>query len=587
MITLLPTILVALGQLTAVDTAPAPATAQGELSALQQRIQAAHTKVQPTIVALMDVHPGTGELEEAATATVVSADGYVVTAAHCLEDPGDAATLRLADGRVVEATTLGKDRERDFGLLKINGEGPFAYAGILARTGGLVRDEALLMYGYPDGGEPGRSAVLRLGSYYGVRDDGMLRSSCAMMPGDSGGPLFDLSGRIVGINSEIEAPLDQNYHVQMELVVKSWARLVAGEVWGEDPYGEEGDWDEAEFDGEGGGEDAPFEWTDPSYTFDAAPDHDPETESQRVLSGGRKGLTLAVGPSLPLVAPGAIRVTSRRDGRRLRAGGLVCGDGRYVVSKSSIVGDDMLRGTLVDGSLDELTVVERDRALDLVLLRFKNSSGTPARWAEGAVPKVGSLVSAVSIGRRGGVEVVGSGAVGSEMHLAKRRRHGGLGIYAGNGRDGRAFVREVMDDSAAERAGLETGDLFMRLAGRDLPERADLMKVLRTTDPGETVEAVVERDGDPVELQITLETGGGAGGGHNPHVAYRTPVSGRRGGFGDVFRHDATLARKECGGPLFDLQGRVCGLNIARADRTGSLALPASVVRGFIERAMP
>ena len=42
----------------------------------------------------------------------------------------------------------------------------------------------------------------------------------------------------------------------------------------------------------------------------------------------------------------------------------------------------------------------------------------------------------------------------------------------------------------------------------------------------------------------------------------------------------------ECGGPVIDLEGRVIGLNISRLDRSGSLALPAAVVREFVESEM-
>ena len=54
--------------------------------------------------------------------------------------------------------------------------------------------------------------------------------------------------------------------------------------------------------------------------------------------------------------------------------------------------------------------------------------------------------------------------------------------------------------------------------------------------------------------------------------------SGRRDGFPTVIPHDADLTPENCGGPLFDLEGKFVGLNIARNSRVRSYAIPASRV---------
>jgi len=66
-------------------------------------------------------------------------------------------------------------------------------------------------------------------------------------------------------------------------------------------------------------------------------------------------------------------------------------------------------------------------------------------------------------------------------------------------------------------------------------------------------------------------------------VADRMERSGRRDGFTKVFSHDADLQPEECGGPLYDWQGNLIGLNIARNSRVRSYAIPTSVVRAFIQ----
>ena len=60
------------------------------------------------------------------------------------------------------------------------------------------------------------------------------------------------------------------------------------------------------------------------------------------------------------------------------------------------------------------------------------------------------------------------------------------------------------------------------------------------------------------------------------------PLSLRREAFPEVFVHDGYLLPEECGGPVVDLAGHVVGLNIARADTTRTLAIPATVLQEII-----
>jgi serine protease Do len=60
-------------------------------------------------------------------------------------------------------------------------------------------------------------------------------------------------------------------------------------------------------------------------------------------------------------------------------------------------------------------------------------------------------------------------------------------------------------------------------------------------------------------------------------------ISIRRAGFDDVIQHDTVLKPHQCGGAVVDLSGKAIGVNIARAGRTESFALPASIVRDRID----
>jgi serine protease Do len=73
--------------------------------------------------------------------------------------------------------------------------------------------------------------VLRWGRVLRSESSAIL-TDCTLVGGDSGGPLFDLDGNVIGIHSRIGKNLTVNVHVPVEPFLQSWDRLVRGEVWG-------------------------------------------------------------------------------------------------------------------------------------------------------------------------------------------------------------------------------------------------------------------------------------------------------------------------------------------------------------------
>ncbi len=591
-------------------TVPA-ANSAATIRHLETRVKATHLRVRESVVAIFDAEPGAQE--EAATATIVSADGYVLTAAHCLDEPGSIVQLRLASGRRVKAKTLGRERALDFGLMKIIDEGPFPHVEMKRGGADLVRDEVLLMYGFPDGGEKGRGAVVRMGTFLGVRDDGMIRSSCAMMPGDSGGPLFDLDGHLVGVNSEIDFPLDQNYHVQSAAALSAWDRLVAGDVWGEDPFadwygGDEGDY----FDDEVEGEDYEEEEFDlaeirlevlEEARVRASEQTDPAApgegfDASMLLLGGRPQLLSSLKATAAAASLATVRITSqRRDGAQSALGICVGGGpdskesvGSLVISKSSCVGSDTIRCRLSNGTTDTAKVVYRDDATDLVLLRLGQSQVKAAPIPDGLsdhsdAPAAGSFIAATAPTAASG-SVVGVGVVGSAVHATKRRAYGYLGVVVTGRPSEQPRIESVSPGGAADRAGLEAEDLIVGFGEAEIDERSEFRKELRESRPGQAIAVVVLRDGEEVELELILDARPDTAFEETGHVAYLTETSVRKGSFEGVFRHDTHVPHDQCGGPLVGLDGQVVGMNIARVDRTGSLALTPSTLNAFIRRGL-
>ncbi|MCB1128186.1 MAG: trypsin-like peptidase domain-containing protein [Verrucomicrobiae bacterium] len=159
---------------------------------------------------------------------IVTPDGYVLCAEHVVGRPGRRALLTLDDGRHVAAETLGSTRFADAGMLKIiePGEWPFAP---MAENGSSVAGDWCFVLGHSSGYDAVRGPVVRVGRVI-VKGRNVIQTDCQLIGGDSGGPLFNLAGEVIGINSRIADELDENYHAPVEAVQRFWEPLLAGET---------------------------------------------------------------------------------------------------------------------------------------------------------------------------------------------------------------------------------------------------------------------------------------------------------------------------------------------------------------------
>ena len=185
---------------------------------------------------------------------LVSADGYILTAAHVAGRPNTPCLVILADGRQLRGTTLGLNRDRDAGLVKIvddsdandandpspdapgeDSNGPSDLPFLEMAPAKQVRQGTwCLATGHPGGYQRERKPVVRLGRVLFVSPT-LLRTDCVLVGGDSGGPLCDMRGRVIGIHSRIGGPITMNLHIPIGTFHESWDRLAKGEAWGKLP----------------------------------------------------------------------------------------------------------------------------------------------------------------------------------------------------------------------------------------------------------------------------------------------------------------------------------------------------------------
>jgi len=202
-------------------TKPVP-TSIADLRVIEQHVKALVARVSPTVVA---VEVGTGS----GSGVIISADGLVLSAGHVCGRPGRVVRFTFPDGKTARGKTLGVNLDNDTGLMKITDRGPWPYAAMGDLDQAQVGDWVLAL-GHPGGFDLKRSLVVRLGRIIEVAEDA-LQTDCTISPGDSGGPLFDMHGRVIGIHSAISSSLAGNYHVPVTEFYDDWEVLAKGANW--------------------------------------------------------------------------------------------------------------------------------------------------------------------------------------------------------------------------------------------------------------------------------------------------------------------------------------------------------------------
>lgn len=609
-------------------TSPAPSSAfdkaapenLNDLKVMEEQVRKVVAKVLPCTV---NVRDGGGQ----GSGVIVSADGYVLTAGHVSRDAGRTVDVTLNNGRKVKAKTLGANHYIDSGLLKIidKGQWPFAEMG---HSADLKPGQWVITAGHPGGYNPSRGTVVRLGRVLCSSPE-YVRTDCTIVGGDSGGPVFDINGKVVGIHSRIGAPLSANIHVPVDTYRETWDRLIKGDVWGDGYLGFSAD---RKADAKAAGckvsdiaKDSPaakagLEVGDVVVGFDGKKVgtikglgllvRDAAVGSKVALDVEREGgistLTVTVGKrdrdqladtggsvklesykssSKVLEAFRALEDKARAstvkvlcDGKMAALGTVVGAEG-FVLTKNSELKGSALTCKLPDGEEAKAAVVGVDDSFDLAMLKVDAKGLVPVQWDESKKAPVGFWVASAGTSER----PVGIGVVSVPLRKGGHdlSRSGYLGIQLAEA-EGGVKISEVMPNTAASKAGLKANDIVIGFGGKSVTDVQKFIEAVGAHKPGEEVKLRIKRGELEKDITATL--------GKRPVEPSRAdiqntmggPLSARRAGFPTFIQHDTVLKPQECGGPVIDLDGRAVGVNIARAGRVESYAIPSEVLRPLL-----
>lgn len=195
-----------------------------ELKAIQGKVRSVSAKSLDVTVCIRSSIGAFG------SGVVVSKEGLILTAAHVIHGVEEVEII-FSDGKTAQAKVLGANYSKDIAMCKILKPSGLNYAEI-ASSEKLRIGQFVVAMGHAYGYDSVRTPPVRFGRVLSKQTNYFITTDCTLIGGDSGGPLFDLEGRVVAIHSNIGDTWSTNNHGGVSGFVKDWERLKKGERWG-------------------------------------------------------------------------------------------------------------------------------------------------------------------------------------------------------------------------------------------------------------------------------------------------------------------------------------------------------------------
>jgi len=199
--------------------------AEPDLAALEAKVKSVAQQTLPATVALVSE-----DTKSSGSGVIVSAEGLILTAAHVIQGAKEMFVV-FPDGKQITGKVLGANYSKDIAMVKTKDKGPFPFVN-LGESKPLRAGDWLVALGHSTGFDAARTPPVRFGRVISEGPGNFLTTDCTLIGGDSGGPLFDLEGKLVGIHSSIGKDRENNNHAGIDGFKADWKSLLDGNTWG-------------------------------------------------------------------------------------------------------------------------------------------------------------------------------------------------------------------------------------------------------------------------------------------------------------------------------------------------------------------
>ena len=274
------------------------------------------------------------------------------------------------------------------------------------------------------------------------------------------------------------------------------------------------------------------------------------------------------------------------DGRREIGYGVVISADGYILAKASEVQQaEALAVTVDQTNYREVKSLAVDATWDVVMLKIEASGLRPVVYAPTSSVPQGTWVVANGATTRTTRRLL-AGIVSAKIREIPVAGGAALGVIL-NAKSKSLEVAEVNNKGGAKEAGLQPGDVIIAIDGKRVSKPEEISTALLKNKAGSIVKLSFRRKGGEMTAEVRLSARAELFADPDDRNDQMSgDFSPRRSGFPRVLQHDILGGRSVVGGPLLDLDGRCIGMNIARANRAESYAIPAEELKELAERLM-
>lgn len=462
---------------------------------------------------------------EFSSGVMISATGKILTVNHGL--PADVQTITVTDVEQHEykATVVQRDPQRDLALLQISGSNfPTHYA--VAHFTNQKEQQLVIASGYPAHDPNQTSALIRIGQIT-QHNKQLLRSTCQLTAGDSGGGLFNLNGQLVGINQRIGTSRSANVHCRIE---KAFQTLSIGH---------------------------PHDAVSAVETITIPPHHAHKTWSLRSLEVFDSSNPPTAATAEPLCHA-------------------VLWDSHSAFTKLSEIGNRQQVTIRRSGTTTPIiaTVTLTDTATDLAILKFDkecpiSNTHNPAKSRLHQLVVTGKEADQIAI-------------IGRQKTTIKSTKPI-LGCTLSEV-NGQIQIDSILPNSSAARANLQVSDRLVKIDTKPINGFDAIASQLQTLQPGDWSAFEVKRGTQTEICTVQLQHDAGTLLERTQHLdGAARATSFRRTGFQNVIQHDADMKPSDMGSPLLSLDGHLLGINIAVESREAIIAIPVETLQRLLQ----
>ncbi|OYV06326.1 MAG: hypothetical protein CFE26_06900 [Verrucomicrobiales bacterium VVV1] len=274
-----------------------------------------------------------------------------------------------------------------------------------------------------------------------------------------------------------------------------------------------------------------------------------------------------------------------RDGRKELAYGVVISADGFILTKASEVAKvSAISVTVDEAKFENAKVVATDATWDVALLKIEAQGLQPIQYALSSDIPQGTWVvanGATSGSRRRALP----GIISAKPREIPASGGAALGVVLKNSTKS-LEIEDVNEKSGAQEAGLKKGDVIVMIDGKNVSKIEEMAALMKDKKAGSTVKVTYKRAGKEETVDVRLAAKGELFAQKSRNDQMSGDYSSRRTGFPRVIQHDVLGNKESTGGPLLNLEGLCIGMNIARADRAQSFAIPVEELKEIATRLM-